>query len=127
MPVRVLLVDDQASFRRAARAVVEMAGGFEVAGEAETGEASIEVARVLRPDLVLMDVRLPGIDGLEATRRILAAGNGHPVVFLLSTYEPADYAAWVEECGAALSLSKGEFGPDALASAWAAAAGRRTP
>jgi DNA-binding NarL/FixJ family response regulator len=125
MPVQVLIVDDQVSFRRVARAVVEMAGGFAVAGEVETGEASVEAVRALAPDLVLMDVRLPGIDGLEATRRILAAGNGHPVVFLLSTYEPLDYATWADECGAALSISKGEFGPDTLAAAWAAVSGRR--
>ncbi|MGH2766519.1 MAG: response regulator transcription factor, partial [Actinomycetota bacterium] len=72
MTVRVLIVDDQEPFRQAARAVVELTDGFEVAGEAETGEAAVDAARGLGPDLVLMDVNLPGIDGLEATRRILS-------------------------------------------------------
>src|SRR3984893_10921866 len=69
--VRVLLVDDQPPFRLAARAVVEATDGFEVVGEAENGEASVELARGLRPDLVLMDVNLPGIDRLAATRQLL--------------------------------------------------------
>src|SRR5438128_2279923 len=64
--VRVLIVDDQEPFRLAARMVVEATDGFEVVGESETGEASIEAAQDLDPDLVLMDVNLPGINGLEA-------------------------------------------------------------
>ncbi|HWC31695.1 MAG TPA: response regulator transcription factor, partial [Actinomycetota bacterium] len=91
MAVRVLIVDDQEPFRLAARAVVEMTDGFEVVGEAETGEDSIDQARVLDPDLVLMDVNLPGIDGLEATRRILAETK-RTVVLLVSTYEADEYA-----------------------------------
>ena len=71
MTVRVLIVDDQAPFRMAARAVVEATDDFDVVGEAETGEASVEMAHELKPDLVLMDVNLPGINGLEATRQIL--------------------------------------------------------
>ena len=83
--VRVLIVDDQASFRRAARSVVELTPGFAMVGEAETGEASVAAAD-LGPDLVLIDVHLPGVDGLEASRRILSADSGpRPVVFLLST------------------------------------------
>src|SRR5690242_16726190 len=91
--VQVLIVDDQPSFRRAARNVVARLPGFQVVGEAETGEDAVEIARALQPDLVLVDVHLPGIDGLEATRRILAAARGEgssPMVLLLSTYEAAD-------------------------------------
>ena len=69
-PVRVLIVDDEPIFREAARMVVEMADGFEVAGEAESGDEAIMLAERLRPDLVLMDVKMPGIDGIETTRRI---------------------------------------------------------
>jgi DNA-binding NarL/FixJ family response regulator len=120
--VRVLIVDDQEPFRLAARMVVEVTDGFEVIAEAETGEASVEMAQELQPDLVLMDVNLPGIDGLEATRRILAA-NGPPVVLLLSTYEEADYAPRAAECGAAAYVPKAVFGPDRLEAAWAAVQG----
>jgi DNA-binding NarL/FixJ family response regulator len=124
MPVRVLIVDDQEPFRMAARMVVEATEGFEVIGEAETGEDSVELARDLAPDLVLMDVNLPGINGLDATRRILAQGEGESevVVLLLSTYEEEEYAPRAAECGAAAYIPKAVFGPDRLEQAWAAAA-----
>jgi DNA-binding NarL/FixJ family response regulator len=119
MAVRVLIVDDQEPFREAARTVVEMTDGFEIAGEAETGEASIDAARELDPDLVLMDVNLPGMDGLEATRRILAESS-RTVVLLVSTYEADEYAPRAAEAGAAAYIPKSEFDPDRLAEAWAA-------
>jgi DNA-binding NarL/FixJ family response regulator len=123
MTVRVLIVDDQEPFRMAARMVVDATEGFEVVGEAETGEDSVEMARELSPDLVLMDVNLPGINGLDATRKILADGSGRVVVLLLSTYEEEEYAPRAAECGAAAYIPKAVFGPDRLESAWAAASG----
>jgi DNA-binding NarL/FixJ family response regulator len=123
MTVRVLIVDDQEPFRMAARMVVEATEGFEVVAEAETGEDSVTIAADLRPDLVLMDVNLPGINGLDATRRILAADGDRPVVLLLSTYEEAEYAPRAAECGAAAYIPKAVFGPDRLEEAWAAARG----
>src|SRR3954454_6719940 len=84
--VRVLIVDDQEPFRRAMGAVVEETEGFVVVGTAASGEESLALAAELRPQLVLMDVNLPGIDGIEATRR-LTAGTDQPVVVLLSTYD----------------------------------------
>jgi two-component system, NarL family, invasion response regulator UvrY len=123
MPVRVLIVDDQEPFRAVARTVVEMTDGFEVIGEAETGEDSVSRAHELSPDLVLMDVNLPGINGLEATRQILADHlNGKPVVVLvLSTYEAAEYGPQAEEVGAAGFIPKSEFSPERLVDAWSAA------
>ncbi len=117
--VRVLIVDDQKPFRAVAREVVEAAGDFTVVGEAETGEESIALARSLQPDLVLMDVNMPGIDGPEATRRILAAASGTKV-FLLSTYEEDQLAEIARECGAAGYVSKSAFDPDRFAAEWAA-------
>ena len=121
--MRVLIVDDQEPFRAVARAVVELTDGFEVAGEVETGEASVEAARALRPDLILMDVNLPGISGLEATRQILAeTGGGKPVVVLvLSTYEAGEYAPQAADAGAAAFISKSDFSPERLQAAWDAA------
>ena len=120
MAVRVLIVDDQEPFRLAARMVVEATDGFEVVGDAETGEDSVEAAHQLDPDLVLMDVNLPGINGLEATRRILD-GSTRVVILLLSTYEEAEYAPRAAECGAAAYIPKSSFSPERLAEAWAAA------
>ena len=120
MSVRVLIVDDQEPFRLAARMVVELTDGFDVVGEAETGEASVAMAEELKPDLVLMDVNLPGINGLDATRQILA-GSDAVVVLLLSTYEEAEYAPRSAECGAAAYIPKSSFGPDRLESAWESA------
>jgi DNA-binding NarL/FixJ family response regulator len=118
--VRVLIVDDQAPFRDAARMVVEATDGFEVAGEVETGEASIDAAAELDPDLVLMDVNLPGINGLEATRRILETSH-RVIILILSTYEEAEYAPRAAEVGAAGYIPKSDFSPDRLADSWMAA------
>jgi DNA-binding NarL/FixJ family response regulator len=120
MATRVLIVDDQEPFRLAARMVVEATEGFEVVGEAETGEDSVGMAQELNPDLVLMDVNLPGINGLEATRQILNTTT-RVVILLLSTYEAAEYAPRAAECGAAAYIPKSEFSPDRLEEAWSAA------
>lgn len=120
MTVRVLIVDDQEPFRLAARMVVEATEGFDVVGESETGEESVTMAAELTPDLVLMDVNLPGINGLDATRQILASSDT-VVVLLLSTYEEEEYAPRAAECGAAAYIPKAVFGPDRLEDAWAAA------
>lgn len=123
--VKVLIVDDQEPFRAVARTVVELTDGFEVVGEVETGEASVEAVNQLEPDLVLMDVNLPGINGLEATRRIVAGtanGSHRPVIVLvLSTYEAGEYDWQATEAGAAAFIPKSEFGPDRLLDAWNAA------
>jgi DNA-binding NarL/FixJ family response regulator len=120
MTVQVLICDDQKAFRGAAREVVNATAGFEVVGEATTGEDSVVAAGVLHPDLVLMDVHLPGIDGIEASRQIKAA---HPnvAVLLLSTHDPADFAARIARSGAFAFITKAAFGPDRLTEVWARA------
>ncbi len=118
MAVQVLICDDQEAFRSAACEVVKAALGFEVVGEVETGEESVMAAKRLHPDLVLMDVHLPGIDGLEASRRIRAA-DPKIVVLLLSTYDREDFSARIAGSGAIAFISKATFGPDVLMDAWA--------
>ena len=119
--VRVLVVDDQAAFLRAMTSVVQETPGFELAGEASSGEESLLVAAQLLPDLVLMDVNLPGMDGLEATRRLLGRDYS-PVVLLLSTYDQDVGESLVAVSGATAYVTKSAFGPDLLEKVWLAAA-----
>jgi two-component system invasion response regulator UvrY len=113
--IQVLIVDDQETFRSAARLVVDLADGFEVTGEAETGEEGVRLATDLRPDLVLMDMNLPGIDGLEATRQIMTAFPETRVIGL-STYE--EYQERAIAAGAIAFISKSDFEPGLLAQIW---------
>ncbi len=117
-PVRVLVVDDQEPFRRAMAAVVSETDGFVVVAASATGEDSLHAVARLRPDLVLMDVNLPGIDGIEASRRIMLDADA-PVVVLLSTSDANEFD--LTGCGAATYLAKATFGPSELASTWAMA------
>lgn len=114
---RVLIVDDQAPFRSAARVVVSVSPGFEVAAEAESGEEAVDMAASLSPDLVLMDINLPGINGIEATRQITAA-RPETLVILLSTYAAGDLPADARTCGAAAYVHKEDFGPVLLKTLW---------
>lgn len=116
-PVRVLVVDDQPPFRAAARAVVDRIAGFDVVGEAASGEEAVLAVADVRPDLVLMDIKMDGIDGIEATRQILAA---HPLVkvVLLSTYELADLPPAARTSGAIAYVNKDEFGTRVLRRLW---------
>lgn len=110
-----MIVDDQESFRSAARLVIESTDGFEVAGEAATGEDAVSVVTDISPDLVLMDMNLPGIDGPEATRQILGSNPNIKVVGL-STYE--EYHDRAIAAGAVAFISKSEFEPGRLSQAW---------
>jgi two-component system, NarL family, invasion response regulator UvrY len=116
-PVPVLIVDDQAFFRSAAQAVLAVTPGFTAVGEAASGEEAITRVTQLQPGLVLMDIHLPGISGIEATRRIVGA---HPdtAVLLLSTYRAEDLPADARDCGAIAYLHKEDFEPEVLERIW---------
>lgn len=118
-PVPVLIVDDQALFRRAAAAVVRLTPGFVLVGEAESGEEAVELATTLDPALVLMDINMAGINGIEATRRITSEHPGVLVV-LLSTYQAEDLPSDARTSGMAAYVNKEEFGPQVLTEVWAA-------
>ena len=119
--MRVLIVDDQIPFREASHMVVEMTDGFEVVGEADNGEQALAMVDELRPDLVLMDVQMPIMDGIEATRRISALPEA-PVVLVMSTHESGDYRGVAEAAGAVRFVPKSQFDMDILVEMWEAAA-----
>ena len=116
-PISVLVVDDNAQFRQAVKAVLARVAGFELLGEAESGEQGVALVEALRPDLVLMDINMAGISGIEATRRITAV---HPDVnvILLSTYQVDDLPAEVLTSGAAAYLHKEDLTGRALRRLW---------
>ncbi len=111
--VGVLIVDDQAPFRSAARTLVELVDGWHVVGEVGTGEDAVTAALSIRPDVVLMDINLPGISGIEATRRIVRDEPAITVV-LLSTYAADDLPEETRSCGAAGYIGKGDLTPRLL-------------
>lgn len=116
--VGVMIVDDQAPFRRAARMVMAATPGFAVVGEAESGEEAVDLFEQLEPGLVLMDINLGrGINGIEATRRITTA-HSDATVILLSTYQAADLPSGADSCGAAAYVNKEEFGPAIVLDLW---------
>jgi DNA-binding NarL/FixJ family response regulator len=99
--IRVLLADDQAMIRGGFRVLLEAAGDVEVIGEAVNGEQAVALARAERPDVVLMDIRMPEVDGLESTRRIAADGDLTDVkVVILTTFETDDYLYQALRAGA---------------------------
>lgn len=105
--IRVLIVDDQAMVRQGFGALLNAQDGIEVVGDAANGADAPEAVRRLQPDIVLMDVRMPKVDGLEATRRILKApGLRHPRVIMLTTFDLDDYVYEALRAGASGFLLK---------------------
>jgi DNA-binding NarL/FixJ family response regulator len=90
-PVRVLIADDHALMRGGLRALLETQEGLEVVGEAGDGAEAVEQALLLRPDVVIMDIRMPRMDGIEATRRLVAHGPRAPKVLVLTTFDLDEY------------------------------------
>jgi two-component system, NarL family, invasion response regulator UvrY len=124
--VQVLTVDDQAVFREAARALIDSTPGFEVAGEAACGADALRAVERLAPDLVLMDVCMPGMDGIETARRIAAAGSDS-VIVLVTAHHLDDVQPLAEHSGAAAIITKERLRPRLLRALWAANGARRAP
>jgi two-component system, NarL family, invasion response regulator UvrY len=115
----VLTVDDQALFRGIAREVVDATPGFEMAGEAASGEEALSAVEDLAPQLVLLDVRMPGMDGVQVARQ-LAASHPETVVVLVSIEELVDLPSVAEISAVVPFARKRDFGPGLLRSLWAA-------
>ncbi|HEU4658724.1 MAG TPA: response regulator transcription factor [Capillimicrobium sp.] len=113
-PVSVLAVDDQAAFRRALRELIGATAGFELVGEAASGPEGIAMARELAPDLVLVDVRMPDMDGLETARRLAAEQT--PSVVVLISLEPTTEDP--EAVGAAAHVLKQDLSTATLRELW---------
>jgi DNA-binding NarL/FixJ family response regulator len=109
---RVVVVDDQAVIRAGLRMIVDNEADLSVVGEAGDGAEAVRVARDLRPDVVLMDIRMPDVDGIEATRQLA----GGPAVLVLTTFEDDEYVFGALRAGASGFLLK-DAGPDALVAA----------
>jgi DNA-binding NarL/FixJ family response regulator len=111
--VTVLIVDDHPSFRASARTLLE-AEGYEVIGEAENGEDAVKAAERLRPDLVLLDVQLPDLDGFQVAGRLCKLEDP-PAVVLTSSRDSADYGPCINWCGARGFVPKADLSGAALA------------
>ncbi len=112
-PIRILLADDHAMFRAGVKALLEAEEGMEVVGEAGSGEEAVETALELRPDLVLMDLAMPGMNGLEATRRLTALEVGAQVL-VLTVHAEEEYLVPVVEAGGSGYLTKASADRDLI-------------
>jgi DNA-binding NarL/FixJ family response regulator len=115
----VVTVDDQEVFRSVAREVVEATAGFVPAGEAASGEEALRLVEEVKPQLVLVDVRMPGMNGVETARR-LSAAHLDLVIVLISLEDRSNVPSNIEESGAVAFMRKQDFGPAKLRQLWAA-------
>jgi DNA-binding NarL/FixJ family response regulator len=113
MPHRILIVDDHPSFRATAKTLL-LADGFEVVGEAEDGRSALEAVERLQPDLVLLDVQLPDMDGFAVIGELCSSDGHCPKVVLTSSHDESDFGPIVARCGAAAFVPKGELSGAAL-------------
>ncbi len=116
-PVRVMTVDDQPMFRAIARELVSAMGDFEPVMEAASGPEALEAAERLHPELVLVDVRMPGMSGIETSRR-LTARDASTVVVLVTSGETSDVSRAARTCGAVALLAKQNLNPSVLRGIW---------
>ncbi|MDQ3304511.1 MAG: response regulator transcription factor [Actinomycetota bacterium] len=123
MPVRVVIVDDDHLMRAGLRMILEAAGDLEVVAEASDGDDALRVVAQTAPDVVLMDIRMPGTDGIEATRRLTAQGEGAPRVLVLTTFELDEYVFEALRAGASGFLLKRTSPEDLVAGIRVVAAG----
>jgi DNA-binding NarL/FixJ family response regulator len=122
MTIRVVLVDDQALVRAGFRMVLDAEADIEVVGEAADGLQAIQAAHRLRPDLVLMDIRMPNLDGIEATRQLAGAGVEDPIaIVVITTFDLDEYVHGALKAGARGFLLK-DAGPELLVQAIRSAA-----
>ena len=117
--VRVVTVDDQPVFRDAARAIIEHTPEFQLVGEADEGTKALDVIREADPDLILLDVRLPGLDGIEVSKR-LAEEAPERVIVLVSSADPRELSPLARDSGAAALLRKHWLTPRLLRGLWVA-------
>lgn len=113
MTATVLIVDDHPSFRATVKTLL-LADGFDVVGEAEDGRSAIDAVRRLEPDLVLLDVQLPDMDGFTVANELCAANGYCPKIVLTSSHDESDFGPIVTRCGAAAFVPKGELSGGAL-------------
>jgi two-component system, NarL family, invasion response regulator UvrY len=113
MTLRVLVADDQAPFRKAARSLIAASAGLELVGEAMSGEQAVRLAEELHPDLVLMDIKMDGLGGIAAARTIASTQPGTATI-LVSTYREDELPAEARTCGAVGYLHKAELGAPAI-------------
>ncbi|WP_314503477.1 response regulator transcription factor [uncultured Microbacterium sp.] len=121
--IRVLLVDDHALMRAGFRAILEAAGDISVAGEATNGEDAVAAASALRPDVICMDVQMPVMDGLEATRRIVADPAIDSAVIVVTTFDRDEYLFAALDAGASGFLLKNAGADELIAAVRVVAAG----
>lgn len=119
----VAIVDDQALVRSGLRSILEKQRDLEVVGEAGDGSAALDLCRALRPDVVLMDIRMPGLDGLEATKRLLAGHPPLPRVLVITTFDLDEYVYEALKAGASGFLLKDATPEQFVAAVRAVAAG----